>query len=75
MERVEPAADITSIADLVGGLIGVAIGVAVIMYRKRLAQWAAQGFHMGGSEASLARVYGALGVLAIVIAVGSVFVL
>ena len=70
-----PAAEITSIADLLGGLIGIGIGVAVIVYRDRLAIWASHGFHMGGSEASLARVYAALGVLAIVIAVGSVFVL
>jgi hypothetical protein len=68
-------ADITSIADLLGGLIGVAIGVAVIVYRERLAAWATEGFHMGGSEGSLARVYAALGALAILIAIGSVFVL
>ena len=70
-----PVAEISSIPDVLGGLIGVAIGVLVIVYRTRLAGWASEGFHMGGSEASLARVYAALGVLAIVIAVGSVFVL
>ena len=69
------AAEITSIADLLGGLIGIGIGVAVIVYRERLATWASQGFHMGGSEASLARVYAALGALAIIIAIGSIFVL
>ena len=70
-----PVAEITSIPDVLGGLIGVAIGVLVIAYRARLAGWAAQGFHMGGSEESLARVYAALGALAVLIAVGSIFVL
>ena len=70
-----PLAEITSAPDVIGALIGVAIGVAVIAYRDRLAAWAAGGFHMSGSEASLARVYGILGALAIVIAIASVFVL
>ena len=70
-----PMAEISSFPDVLGGLIGVAIGVAVIVYRHRLAGFAAEGFHMGGSEASLARVYAVLGALAIVIAIGSIFVL
>jgi hypothetical protein len=63
------------VADVLGGLLGVAIGVLVILYRKPIARSAAQGFHMGGSEASLARVYAALGALAIVIAISSIFLL
>ena len=70
-----PLAEVTSVTDIVGGLIGVAIGALVIAYRRQIAAWAAQGFHMGGSEQSLSRVYAVLGALAILIAVGSVFVL
>ena len=69
------AAAISSPPDLIGALLGATIGVLVIAYRRRIAHYAAQGFQMGGSEASLARVYGVLGALAVVIAIASVFVL
>jgi hypothetical protein len=68
-------AEITSATDVAGGLIGVAIGVLVVVYRGDLARWAAQGFQMGGSEESLTRVYAVLGALAILIAIASVFLL
>jgi hypothetical protein len=70
-----PFAEISSVADVLGGLIGAAIGVLVIVYRRQIARSAAQGLHLGGSETSLAQVYAVLGAFAIVIAIGSIFVL
>jgi hypothetical protein len=72
---VVPLAEVSSFPDVLGGLVGAAIGIAVIVYRRQIARSAAQGFHIGGSELSLTRVYAALGALAIAISVGSVFVL
>ena len=49
---MSPLAAISSAADITGALLGVTIGALVIVYRRQIARYAAEGFHMGGTEAS-----------------------
>ena len=68
-------AEITSFADVLGGLTGIAIGVLVIWFRRSIARFAAEAFHMRNFEPALGQIYAALGVVAILIGGISIFIL